>query len=206
MASEARSLPHLLVLPRNYRSIVQIAPRFISFSANFTVLFLVASAISSSLRVSGDGCSDKEKTLAIVKPDGFLGNYTNTIKEIILDSGFSISMEMITQLNEETVKIFYAEHSAKSFFPRLLKYMTSGPVLVMVLEKVNAIADWRAMIGPTDAHKAKVTHPNSIRAMCGLDLERNCVHGSDSSGSATREIYFFFKETSPGVFSKHDEL
>ncbi|GKE66402.1 probable nucleoside diphosphate kinase 5 isoform X1, partial [Tanacetum coccineum] len=67
----------------------------------------------------------------------------------------------------------------------------------MVLEKTNAIADWRALIGPTDARKAKVTHPDSIRAMCGQDLERNCVHGSDSHDSAAREISFFFTDAFP---------
>ncbi|KAF6176818.1 hypothetical protein GIB67_026505 [Kingdonia uniflora] len=70
----------------------------------------------------------------------------------------------------------------------------SGPVYVMVLEKTNAIAEWRDLIGPTDAGKAKITHPNSIRAMCGLDLERNCVHGSDAPQSAAKEISFFFRE------------
>ncbi|GKB48100.1 probable nucleoside diphosphate kinase 5 isoform X1, partial [Tanacetum coccineum] len=70
----------------------------------------------------------------------------------------------------------------------------NGPVLIMVLEKTNAIADWRALIGPNDAHKAKVTHLDSIRAMCGQDLERNCVHGSDSHDSAAREISFFFTD------------
>ncbi|KAL6996238.1 hypothetical protein U1Q18_006373 [Sarracenia purpurea var. burkii] len=148
---------------------------------------------------------EKEKTLAMIKPDGLFGNYTNVLKDIILDSGFSISKEMVVQLDEDTVKSFYAEHSSKSFFQNLVKYMTSGPVLIMVLEKVNAIADWRAMIGPTDARKARVTHPDSIRAMCGLDSERNCVHGSDSPESAARETSFFFEEIS-SVVSKHDEL
>ncbi|XP_028052281.1 probable nucleoside diphosphate kinase 5 isoform X3 [Camellia sinensis] len=150
----------------------------------------------TKVRSSGDGSIEKEKTLAMIKPDGLFGSYTNAIKEIILDSGFSICKEMTIHLDEDTVKSFYAVHSSKSFFPSLVNYMTSGPVLIMVLEKVNAVADWRAMIGPTDARKAKVTHPNSIRAMCGLDSQTNCVHGSDSSESAAREISFFFKEAS----------
>ncbi|KAF8393644.1 hypothetical protein HHK36_021890 [Tetracentron sinense] len=135
----------------------------------------------------------------MIKPDGLFGNYTDEIKKVILESGFSILEEMMVQLDENYVTIFYAEHSKKSFFPRLVKYMTSGPVFVMVLEKVNAIADWRALIGPTDARKAKVTHPNSIRALCGLDSEKNCVHGSDSPQSAAREISFFFEEISSGL-------
>ncbi|KAI5427450.1 Transcription elongation factor spt6, variant 4, partial [Lathyrus oleraceus] len=110
------------------------------------------------------------------------------------------------QLGEATVKRFYAEHSSKSFFSSLVKYMTSGPVLVMVLEKDNAVADWRALMGPTDASKAKITHPHSIRAKCGLDTEKNCVHGSDSTKSAQREILFFFDELAPDAITEHDEL
>ncbi|KAK6914674.1 Nucleoside diphosphate kinase-like domain, partial [Dillenia turbinata] len=139
---------------------------------------------------------EKEKTLGMIKPDGLLGNYTDSIKKIIQESGFSILRELMVQLDEDTVRSFYAEHSLKSFFPSLVKYMTSGPVLIMVLEKSNAVADWRALIGPTDASKAKVMHPQSIRALCGMNSERNCVHGSDSPQSAAREISFFFKEIS----------
>ncbi|KAL9228499.1 hypothetical protein vseg_004075 [Gypsophila vaccaria] len=143
-----------------------------------------------------------EKTLAMIKPDGVSGNYSDRIKEVILESGFSITRELRTQLDEDSVKEFYAEHSSKSFFTALVKYMTSGPVLVMVLEKDNAVADWRKLIGPTDAEKAKVTHPQSIRAMCGSNAERNCVHGSDSVQSASREISFFFDVHG----TRHDEL
>eukprot|EP00257_Ricinus_communis_P023159 XP_015583067.1 probable nucleoside diphosphate kinase 5 isoform X3 [Ricinus communis] len=132
----------------------------------------------------------------MIKPDGLLGNYTERIKEVILQSGFSIVTEIITQLDEDRASIFYAEHSSKSFFSSLIKYMTSGPVLAMVLKKENAVSDWRTLIGPTDARKAKITHPDSVRAMCGLDSERNCVHGSDSLESAQREVSFFFRELS----------
>uniref|UniRef100_A0A5B7CB04 Nucleoside diphosphate kinase n=1 Tax=Davidia involucrata TaxID=16924 RepID=A0A5B7CB04_DAVIN len=186
---------------------LQMTLRFIPFFAKFIVFFLMVSAISLPHRSSGNGIAEKEKTLAMIKPDGLFGNYTDGIKKIILKSGFSISREMMIQFDEDSVSSFYAEHSSKSFFPSLVKYMTSGPVLIMVLEKVNAIADWRALIGPTDARKAKVTHPHSIRAMCGLDSEKNCVHGSDSPQSAAKEISFFFKEmSSGGIVSKHDEL
>ncbi|XP_020110998.1 probable nucleoside diphosphate kinase 5 isoform X1 [Ananas comosus] len=81
----------------------------------------------------------------------------------------------------------------------MILLMFSGPVYVMVLEKPDAVSRWRALIGPTDARKAKVSHPSSIRAMCGSDLERNCVHGSDSPQSAAREISFFFGDISPAV-------
>ncbi|KAF1889598.1 hypothetical protein Lal_00024925 [Lupinus albus] len=155
--------------------------------------------------LASDSCSStheniEEKTLAIIKPDGLLGNYTDDIKRTISEYGFHIFKEKTVQFDEATVKRFYEEHSSKSFFSSLTKYMTSGPVLVMVLEKDNAIADWRALMGPTDARKAKITHPHSIRSMCGLDTQKNCVHGSDSTKSAEREISFFFRELSAGQY------
>ncbi|KAF9615059.1 hypothetical protein IFM89_021630 [Coptis chinensis] len=150
--------------------------------------------------------TEKEKTLAMIKPDGL--NYTGYIKRVIDESGFSILKATMVQLDESNAALFYAEHSERTFFPSLVKYITSGPVSVMVLEKVNAIADWRALIGPTDAKKAKITHPHSIRAICGMDTERNCVHGSDSVQSALREISFFFEEmvSNEGRDLNHDEL
>ncbi|RWW43017.1 hypothetical protein BHE74_00051367, partial [Ensete ventricosum] len=103
---------------------------------------------------------EKERTLALIKPDGICGNFANQIKQVISQSGFVIIHEMMVQLDVRNATLFYSEHSAKSFFPNLVEYMTSGPVVVMVIEKTNAIADWRALIGPTDAGKAKVSHPN----------------------------------------------
>ncbi|VVA20726.1 PREDICTED: nucleoside-diphosphate kinase [Prunus dulcis] len=174
-------------------------------------LFVVVLVVSLSLPCRSDGFAEKEKTLAIIKPDGLYDNCTDKIKNAIFDSGFTIVKEMLIQLDEEAAMSFYAEHSSRSFFSSLVKYMTStfisGPVLIMILEKENAVADWRALIGPTDASKAKITHPNSIRAMCGLDIQKNCVHGSDSPQSAQREISFFFKEKSSGsAVTEHDEL
>ncbi|KAK6148761.1 hypothetical protein DH2020_016286 [Rehmannia glutinosa] len=137
----------------------------------------------------------KEKTLAMIKPDGVDGNYVDVIKKTILDSGFSITQEVELQLNEDTVKSFYAEHASRAFFKPC-----------PIHDKENAIADWRALIGPTDANRAKETHPRSVRALCGLDSQRNCVHGSDSPQSAAKEISFFFEKSSSGFVSKHDEL
>ncbi|GAB4841965.1 hypothetical protein Ancab_011922 [Ancistrocladus abbreviatus] len=148
----------------------------------------------------------RERTLAMIKPDGLYGNYTNMIKKVIQDSGLSITREMRVKLDEDKVRHFYAEHSSKSFFTSLIEYMTSGPVLIMILEKENAVVHWRALIGPTDAQKAKITHPHSIRAMCGADAAKNCVHGSDSIQSAEREIKFFFGTPSDEDESMHDEL
>eukprot|EP00257_Ricinus_communis_P023158 XP_015583066.1 probable nucleoside diphosphate kinase 5 isoform X2 [Ricinus communis] len=171
------------------------------------LFFFLLVSLSFPISSSSSNKSREEKTLAMIKPDGLLGNYTERIKEVILQSGFSIVTEIITQLDEDRASIFYAEHSSKSFFSSLIKYMTSGPVLAMVLKKENAVSDWRTLIGPTDARKAKITHPDSVRAMCGLDSERNCVHGSDSLESAQREVSFFFRELSSGEAVRvHDEL
>ncbi|XP_073064558.1 probable nucleoside diphosphate kinase 5 isoform X1 [Primulina eburnea] len=177
-------------------------------SSTFFVEFvLVCLLVCPYSRLSATMGTSEEKTLAMIKPDGVSGNYTDAIKKTILDSGFSITQEMLLQLNEDMVKGFYEEHAAKSFFSSLVQYMTSGPVLIMVLEKTNAVVDWRSMIGPTDANKAKVTHPTSVRAFCGIDSQRNCVHGSDSPESASREISFLFERISSSVCAtKHDEL
>ncbi|KAL0341818.1 UNVERIFIED_CONTAM: putative nucleoside diphosphate kinase, partial [Sesamum calycinum] len=172
--------------------VIQMALRF----GPCFVMCLLLCVLVFPLRSLASVDTVKEKTLAIIKPDGVNGNYVDVIKKTILGSGFSITQEMQLQLNENTVKSFYAEHASKSFFSGLVQYMTSGPVVIMVLEKENAIADWRALIGPTDANIAKVTHPKSVRAFCGLDLQRNCVHGSDSPQSAAREISFFFEKSS----------
>ncbi|XP_027906969.1 probable nucleoside diphosphate kinase 5 [Vigna unguiculata] len=174
---------------------------FVGFSCILVLLAFASASCSSTY-----GSMEMERTLAIIKPDGLIGNYTDDIKRTIVEYGFTIFKEKIVQLDQATVEKFYAEHSSKGFFSRLTKYMTSGPVLAMILEKDNAIADWRALMGPTDASKAKITHPHSIRARCGLDIERNCVHGSDSPKSAQREISFFFKELSADVVAEHDEL
>lgn len=148
-----------------------------------------------------------ERTLAMVKPDGLIGNYTEEIKRVIAATGFVIAAEKVVQLDEAAVRIFYAEHSQREFFPSLVKFMTSGPVLAMVLEKEDAVAQWRALIGPTDAKKAKISHPKSIRAICGSDSQNNCVHGSDSHQSAAQEIAFFFENHKSGeVIVGHDEL
>ncbi|KAG8058969.1 hypothetical protein GUJ93_ZPchr0002g23372 [Zizania palustris] len=151
------------------------------------------------------GAVQRERTLAMIKPDGLSGNYTERIKEVILESGFDIVKEAVVHLDAERASLFYAEHYERSFFDSLVKYMTSGPVLAMVLERPDAVLHWRALIGPTDARKAKISHPNSIRAMCGLDSEKNCVHGSDSPQSAAREISFFFGDVRSDTV-EHDEL
>ncbi|KAG7597362.1 Nucleoside diphosphate kinase-like domain superfamily [Arabidopsis suecica] len=178
------------------------------FTYQLMFLLLLVSVSLSPVRCLGNGVSSEERTLAMIKPDGVSGNYTDEIKRIVVEASFNIVKEMLTQLDKDTASAFYDEHSSRSFFPDLVTYMTSGPVLVMVLEKRNAVSDWRGLIGPTDAQRAKISHPHSIRALCGKNSQKNCVHGSDSTSSAEREIKFFFKDfVSGGIASQqHDEL
>ncbi|KAJ0247899.1 nucleoside diphosphate kinase 5 [Hirschfeldia incana] len=168
-------------------------------------LVLLLALVSLSSSPSSVRCLGKERTLGMIKPDGVSGNYTEEIQRIVVDAGFDIVKERLTQFDKETASKFYDEHSSRSFFPHLVSYMTSGPVVVMVLEKRDAVADWRGLIGPTDAQQAKISHPH--RALCGKDSQRNCVHGSDSISSAEREINFFFGDVvSDDPTSRHDEL
>jgi nucleoside diphosphate kinase len=134
-----------------------------------------------------------ERTLAIVKPDAV--PKVEEIEDIILRSGFTILNKRWVSLTPEQCSEFYIEHSSKIFFPSLVAFMSSGPVVAMELAQENAIQVWRDTIGPTDTKKAREIQPDSIRALYGSDLQRNAVHGSDSARSAEREIRFFFNQS-----------
>ncbi|XP_072165601.1 nucleoside diphosphate kinase homolog 5-like [Diadema setosum] len=134
-----------------------------------------------------------ERTLAIVKPDAI--DKAEEIEEIILQSGFTILQKRRVHLTPEQMSDFYAEHFGKMFFPSLVAYMSSGPIIAMVLARENAIGYWRELCGPTNSIKARETHPDSIRAMYGVDDQQNAVHGSDGYHSAEREIRFMFPDS-----------
>ncbi|CAF2009699.1 unnamed protein product [Rotaria magnacalcarata] len=131
-----------------------------------------------------------ERALALIKPDAV--NKADDIEAIILNHGFSILQKRRVTLTAEQCSDFYSEHYGKKFFPSLVAFMTSGPIVAMVLSKENAIQQWRELIGPTNSTVAKETHPDSIRAFFGSNEQKNAVHGSDSVVSAEREIRFFF--------------
>lgn len=139
-----------------------------------------------------------QRTLAIVKPDGVRANYTDAVKTIIRSSDFEIIAEKRMTLDRATAEAFYSEHAGKSYFHSLVEFMTSGPVIALVLEREHAVAKWRALIGPTDPKRAQMEQPESIRAKFGSDTQHNCVHGSDSLESAAREIAFFFEANQAG--------
>ena len=133
-----------------------------------------------------------ERTLAIIKPDGVNnGLIGEIIKRIEIEGLKIVGMKMV-KLDRLKAEGFYYVHREKPFFHSLINYMTSGPVVLMVLQAPDVIARWRKLMGATDPQKAA---PGTIRAEMGLNIERNVVHGSDSKDSATFEINYFFKGT-----------
>ena len=130
-----------------------------------------------------------EKTLSIIKPDAIKRNLIgNIIKKIEEQDLVPIEMKML-KLSENESSKFYEIHKEKPFFTQLVDYMTSGKIIVMILEGDNAVNKYRDLIGSTDPNKAK---EGSIRKLYALNITQNSVHGSDSLENAKREIEFFF--------------
>lgn len=134
--------------------------------------------------------SKKEKTLGIIKPDCV--SKLAAIFSLVLNEGFVICQAKMLQLAQKEAEDFYAEHSGRPFFPKLISFMTKGPVVAFELMGANVISQWRILLGPTDSTLARQEVPNSIRAQFGTDNTRNACHGSDSPESAKREVDFFF--------------
>jgi nucleoside-diphosphate kinase len=132
------------------------------------------------------------KTLAIIKPDAVAKNVTGEIIARIQKAGFKILNFKLTKITDNVAKEFYAIHKERSFFNDLIKYMTSGPIVPIALEKENAVEEFRKLIGATDPLKAEA---GTIRADFGTNIEANAIHGSDSDENAKREIAFFFSES-----------
>jgi nucleoside-diphosphate kinase len=133
-----------------------------------------------------------EKTFAIIKPDGVANGIAGDIIKKILDEKIQILSLKMLHLDKKKAEGFYYVHKQKPFFPTLIDYMTSGPVLVMVLGGDNVILKWRKLMGATDPSKAE---KGTIRASFGTNLEKNTVHGSDSPESAIFEINYFFSSS-----------
>ena len=132
-----------------------------------------------------------ERTLAIVKPDAVAKQATGSILSYIERGGLRIIAARMIRLSREQAEGFYAVHRERKFFPDLVRFMTSGPVLAAVLEGPGAIAKWRELMGPTDSTKAP---KGTIRGDFGTDVEKNAVHGSDGPETARTEIGFFFSQ------------
>ena len=132
-----------------------------------------------------------ERTLAILKPDCIRKKLTGRIINKIEEAGFNIIAMKKLLLNKKEAEAFYAVHKDKSFFPALINFMTKGPSIVAVLEKENAVHDYRELIGATNPEEAK---PGTIRFEYAESTRHNIVHGSDSAENAKKEIYYFFSE------------
>ena len=131
-----------------------------------------------------------EQTLSIIKPDAVERNLENSIKEIFLSNGFKIVEEKKIQIEKSEAEKFYKVHETKPFYNDLCTYLSSGPILVMILEKNNGIIANRQLMGATNPSEAK---EGTIRRKYGISIDKNSVHGSDSADNAKIEIDFFFK-------------
>ena len=134
--------------------------------------------------------SNIEQTLSIIKPDAVERNLENSIKEIFLVNGFKIIDEKKIQIEKPEAEKFYKVHETKPFYNDLCTYLSSGPIVAMILEKDNAILANRELMGATNPSEAK---EGTIRKKYGISIDKNSVHGSDSADNAKIEIDFFFK-------------
>lgn len=130
-----------------------------------------------------------EKTLAIIKPDGVARGHTGDIIKRIESAGLRIRAMRLMRLGRAQAEAFYEVHRERPFYGSLCDYMSSGPVVVAMLEADGAIAKWRELMGATDPAKAA---EGTIRKEFGLNVEQNATHGSDAPETAAREISFFF--------------
>ena len=135
--------------------------------------------------------SNKEQTLSIIKPDAVERNLENEIKEMFKNNGFEIIKEKKIQIEKSEAETFYKVHETKPFYNDLCNYLSSGPIVVMILEKENAVFGNRELMGATNPKEAI---DGTIRKKYGLSIDKNSVHGSDSVENAKIEIDFFFKD------------
>ena len=135
--------------------------------------------------------SNTEQTLSIIKPDAVERNLQDKIKEEFKKNGFSIVKEKKIHINKSEAEQFYKVHQTKPFYNDLCAYLSSGPIVVMALEKDNAILDNRQLMGATNPKEA---NEGTLRKKYGISIDKNSVHGSDSVENAKIEIDFFFKD------------
>ena len=133
--------------------------------------------------------SNLEQTLSIIKPDAVERNLEDKIKTMFKNEGFKIVKEKKIKLEKTDAEKFYKVHETKPFYNDLCEYLSSGPIVVMILEKIGAVLDNRRLMGATDPKKAE---DGTIRKEFGLSIDKNSVHGSDSIDNAKVEINFFF--------------
>ena len=132
-----------------------------------------------------------EETLSIIKPDAMERNLEDKIKKIFIKNNFEIIMEKKVKLEKKEAEQFYKVHETKPFYNDLCSYLSSGPIIAMILEKENAVADNRKLMGATNPKNAE---EGTIPKKYGISIDKNSVHGSDSVENAKIEIDFFFKD------------
>ena len=135
--------------------------------------------------------SNVEQTLSIIKPDAVERKLDNEIKNLFVLKGFKILKEKKIQIEKVEAEKFYKVHETKPFYNDLCTYLSSGPIVVMILEKNNAVLDNRKLMGATDPKNAD---EGTIRKKYGISIDKNSIHGSDSVENAKIEIEFFFKD------------
>ena len=135
--------------------------------------------------------NNSEQTLSIIKPDAVERNLSEEIKQEFIKNGFKIFKEKKIKLEKHEAEKFYQVHQSKPFYNDLCSYLSSGPIVVMILDRENAILENRKLMGATDPTKAE---EGTIRKKYGISIDKNSVHGSDSSENAKIEINFFFKD------------
>ena len=134
--------------------------------------------------------SNVEQTLSIIKPDAVERNLIENIKSIFTKNNLTIKEDKKIHISKEEAAEFYKVHQTKPFYDDLCSYLSSGPIVVMILEGENAVAHNRKLMGATDPKNAE---ENTIRKLYGISIDKNSVHGSDSIDNAKKEINFFFK-------------
>ena len=132
-----------------------------------------------------------EQTLSIIKPDAIERNLENEIKSFFLKNNLKIEQSKKVKISKEEAAEFYKVHQTKPFYNDLCNYLSSGPIVVMILEGENSVSFNRQLMGATDPLKAD---EGTLRRMYGISIDKNSVHGSDSVENAKKEINFFFKE------------
>ena len=134
--------------------------------------------------------SSTEQTLSIIKPDAVERNLVDEIKDIFKKNNLIIKESKKIQISKEEAADFYRVHQSKPFYDELCSYLSSGPIVVMILQGENAVLQNRELMGATNPKDAK---ENTIRKLYGISIDKNSVHGSDSNENAKKEIEFFFK-------------
>ena len=135
--------------------------------------------------------SNLEQTLSIIKPDAVERNLDEKIKDFFLQNNLKILKSKKVKISKEEASEFYKVHQTKPFYDALCTYLSSGPIIVMILEGENAVLKNRELMGETDPLKAE---EGTLRKMYGISIDKNSVHGSDSIENAKKEIGFFFKK------------